>query len=106
MRLFTDFLRDIRSGFVVTQASEALVEVVAAVRETGKTGKLVLTITLKPEADSRQTNVLCDVKTTIPRRSIVPSIFFASDEGELLRSDPDQKDMGFERVEFQRKEAK
>ena len=106
MRLFTDFLRDIRAGFVVTQATEALAEVVAAVRETGKAGKLVITLTLKPEADSRQTNVLCDVKTTVPRRSITPSIFFASDDGELLRSDPDQRDMGFERVDLPRKEAK
>ena len=49
MRLITDVLRDIRKGRVVEFASERLAEVVTAVGDTGKAGKLVIELTVKPQ---------------------------------------------------------
>lgn len=90
MRPFTDVLRDIRKGVAVDAASEALSTVVQGVMATGKPGAVTVTITVKPPK-SRGDNalvVLADVKVKEPRDDLPEAIFYASEDGDLLREDP------------------
>lgn len=90
-RAFHDWLREHRNGATHDELSDALQELVAAVAEEGKAGKLTLTISLKP-ADTKDgaLYVSDDIKISPPRRSKSGSIFFVSPDNTLIREDPRQ----------------
>lgn len=95
MRLFTDVLREIRKGVVVDAASEALNTVVRGVMETGKAGGVTVQINIAPPK-TRGDNALvvtAKVVTKEPRDDLPEAIFFASEDGDLLREDPTQTRM-------------
>lgn len=97
MILFTDILRQIRRGAPVEEATQALADVVRAVDETGKPGKITLELVIKPAKHGGPEKVIaCAVKATKPRASIAEAIFFSTDDGDLLRTDPRQEEMVFE----------
>jgi hypothetical protein len=96
-RPITDILRDIKNGRLVNELSAALAEVGIAVGETNKEGRLQINVILKPgEGNERKLDVTFSVKK--PYRDIPQSIFFADAEGNLLRSDPAQREMEFTEV--------
>ncbi len=90
-RPFLDFLREHRNGVSHDELSDALQELVAAVVEEGKAGRLTLTISVKP-ADTGGGALLVadDIKIVPPKRTKSGSIFFASPENNLIRQDPKQ----------------
>ena len=92
---FTEFIDRIDKGTLSNELEEELQNVVAAVQESGKTGKLKLEIKVKPAAqnDSKQLFIEPKIKTNEPRPSRAPSIFYADEESRLHRSDPDQIEM-------------
>lgn len=95
MRLYTDVVRDIRKGRVVDAASEALALVTKGVMETGKAGSVTVTLTIKPpktRGDNAVT-VSADVKLKEPRDDLPEAIFFADENGDLLREDPTSQRM-------------
>lgn len=90
MKHFTDVLREIRSGAVVDAASEALATVTKGVLETHKAGSVTVTLTIKPpkKHGDNAVTVLSDVKIKEPRDDLPEAIFYASEDGDLLRDDP------------------
>jgi hypothetical protein len=91
VRPFAAILNDIRGGDVADQAAELMQELVAAVREHGKKGELVLKIAVEPmKGNPDALSVSGDVTSKPPRPTPVAAIFFADTDGNLLRDDPRQ----------------
>jgi hypothetical protein len=92
---FTDFLARIDSGTFTDDLEDELQNVVGAVQESGKTGKLKLEVKVKlaSEGNAKQLLVEPKIKTKEPRPTRPASIFYADDDAQLHRSDPDQKEM-------------
>jgi hypothetical protein len=94
MRPITDVLREIRKGRVVDNASERLAEVVRAVDATNKPGKLTIELTIEPEkGGGSQKTISAKVTAKIPNEELPKGIFYSDRDGDLIRSDPDQKEM-------------
>lgn len=94
MRPFTDVLRDMRRGWVVEEASQRLAEVVIAVQETGKAGKIALELTVKPQSRGDNAVILsAKVAMKKPQADMPEAVFFADSDGSLLRDDPTQMRM-------------
>jgi hypothetical protein len=91
-RPFLDFLREHRGGATHDDLSEKLQELVANVTAEGKPGKLTFVLTLKP-AGTRDgaLTVMDEVKLTLPKETKSGSIFFASEDNNLVREDPKQR---------------
>ncbi len=89
---FSKFLFAQRNGTTHAELTDGLAELVAAVMETGKGGKLLLSIEVKPASKSGGNQLLVSdsvaVKAPKPARS--ESIFFGGENGSLLRTDPRQ----------------
>jgi hypothetical protein len=92
-RAFNDFLREHRHGATHDDLSDALQELVEAVCEENKAGKLVLTISIKPKGKGDGLEVAAEVKLAPPLPPPGVSLFFASAENNLVRSDPRQQAM-------------
>lgn len=109
VRPFADFLLDHRQGRTHTDLSEALVELVEAVQETGKKGSLSLTLTVKPEG-SRQVLVTDKVAVKAPEGERDASFFFIDDDANLTRDNPTQphlplREVGDDQPDAQAEEA-
>lgn len=92
---FVDTLKDIREGEVLTEATEALRELVGAVKATGRTGKLQLTLIVKPvaKADANALVISDELKVVTPKAERGHTVFFATDENSLSRNDPRQPEL-------------
>lgn len=91
---FTDVLSQIRRGLVVTELTQELAALCEAVIDTGKPGELVLKIKIKPpKGDSCQVTLQPTVSAKLPKADMPDGIFFVGEGGDLLRNDPDQKEM-------------
>lgn len=92
VRPFTDWLREQSHGRTHDELTEALAEVAAAVRETGKKGTLTLVITIAPfdKGQSHALVVTDAVKKALPQHDRRKTVFFASDVGNLTKEDPMQ----------------
>jgi len=88
-----DFLREHRSGITHDTLSDALQELVAAVVQEGKAGKLVLTIGVKPMGKGDGLEVSADIACKPPKETPGVSIFYPSPENNLVRQDPRQQTM-------------
>lgn len=87
---FADIVRQLSQGRFDAIAMEAFQEVVAAVHATGKSGKLTIVLTVKPNEEGRSAFVTPDVKSSPPNPKAGDSLYFTTADGELLRRDPDQ----------------
>ena len=93
MSAFVKFLQEHRNGSTNDEIGDALRDLVAAVTDEGKAGKLVITIGIKPMGKSDGLEVSCDIKATPPKPTPGVSIFFATPDNELQRNDPRQAAM-------------
>ncbi len=92
VRPFAEWLHEQRKGGCHAELSDALNEVNRAVRETGRAGKLTLTISIKPAGkDGRNVLVSDEVKVTKPRFESEEALFFMDKNGNLSRDNPDQQ---------------
>jgi hypothetical protein len=89
-RAFGDLLREHRNGSTHDELSDAMRDLVAAVVEENKVGKLTLTISIKPMGRGDGLEVAADIKVAAPKSRPGVSIFFASPENSLVRQDPRQ----------------
>ena len=84
-------LQGFRKGALVHELSEQTKEVVKAVRETGKNGKVTLELTFKSDGGGQHT-IVPKITAKAPQQEVPPAIFFSDDAGDLFRTDPRQGD--------------
>lgn len=91
-----DVLAELRRGRVALELTDALAEVLAACADTGKPGTVTLKLTFKPKKtedyESPQLEVIDQINVARPRRSVMPSRFFLTDDNNLTRTDPLQEE--------------
>lgn len=97
-RAFNAVLADLSGGRVHESLTDQLSELVTAVLETGKSGKISLEVTVKPNGvGAVLTNA--KVKATIPEATAGDTVFFATAGGDLVRNDPRQAEIPLRAVE-------
>lgn len=93
-KLLTDVLRDYRKGALIDQATDELNEITRAVTETGRSGKLVITLHVRPnKGESGQILMEGETKVTIPKPPLPTAIFYVDGDGGLHRQDPKQQQL-------------
>jgi hypothetical protein len=92
---FTETLREIRDGELVTELTAKVRELVEAVRATQKGGTLALKLTLKPMKKGMDVMILEDeVKLVLPEPDKdCSTVMFPTTDNELTRRDPRQPDL-------------
>lgn len=100
----TNILGDIRGGVFANEASDRLSELVERIQESGKKGKIQISLELIPSgAGNRIITVkpTCVVKMPPKPETEEPAIFFA-ERGDLHRNDPNQKQLDLDRKRDER----
>lgn len=84
-----------RGGELLDELGDQYRDLIAAVRETGKKGKLVLELEVKPSGgeDNEALTVHDNVKPTIPEHDRKPSMYFATQDNKLTRQHPQQQEL-------------
>lgn len=90
VRPITDTLRLIDGGVFVDIASDKLNELVRKVDETGKSGKLTITLDLK-RAREGAVNITPTVVAKLPEKKADPSLLWVTVEGNLTQENPNQQ---------------
>ena len=91
VRPFADWLREQNKGRSHDELSEALHELVARVRDTGKKGTLTFTVSVAPLKDDVDVLVVTDdISLKTPRHDRKASMFYPDENGNLSRTDPNQ----------------
>lgn len=92
---FIETLREIRRGVSLEELSDQLTALVASVRDTGRPGKLVYTLTVKPASKGdTQTLMLQDaIKVAAPVLERATTVFYATKDNALQRNDPRQPEL-------------
>lgn len=92
----TDTLRMLQGNALNADAGEQLAAIVKAVDETGKSGKLVITIDVKKSGQT--VNVSAEVATKIPKTKPDADTFWPTVEGNLSLKNPNQRDLDLQPV--------
>jgi hypothetical protein len=93
-KAFTQTLVELRGGELVEEATNQLNELVSMVRDTGKPGKITVTIDVKPfskVADALE--VTGKVTTSLPREKETAEVFFPTFENNLSRHSERQTEL-------------
>lgn len=90
---FIKFLQEHRNGSTHDEISDKIRDLVAAVTDEGKAGKLTITISIKPMGKGDGLEVAVEAKASPPKQTAGVSIFFASPDNALVRQDPRQQTM-------------
>ena len=91
IRPFADWLREQSKGSSHDELSEGLHTLIARVRDTGKRGSIVFTVTVAPLKDDIDILVVSDeIKLKLPEHDRKASMFYPDDHGNLSRTDPNQ----------------
>ncbi len=85
----TDTLRLLQGGVFLDQCSDLFASIVRAVEETGKAGKL--TITLDVKKVNAAVSVLAKVTDKTPEPAPDADLFYATVEGNLSLDNPNQR---------------
>lgn len=85
----TDTLRLLQGGVFIAQCSDLFAAIVRGVEETGKAGKL--TITLDVKKVNAAVSVLAKVTDKIPEAAPDADLFYATVEGNLSLDNPNQR---------------
>lgn len=99
---FVNTFCQIREGDSVSEASDKLQELVAAVRETGRPGTLTIAIKVKPGTTRGRIGTIIledDIAAKLPKKEKDESLFFATDDNTLQRTDPNQPELSLKTVE-------
>jgi hypothetical protein len=96
MKPFTSTLAELRGGQLNEELADALRLVTAAVRKTGRKGKVTLTLTVKPatKGDIDRLSIKDKVEFDEPTLDIPETFLFADDRNDLSKQDPQQKLFG------------
>lgn len=85
---FTDVIGELEGGDLLHELTAKLYEVGRAVRETRKEGSIKLSIKLSPTGKSFILDAKIEAK--VPEHDRPSTTFFMTDEGTLMRNDPNQ----------------
>jgi hypothetical protein len=90
--LFSQQLAFMGKGSIDSEITEALAEVVKAVRETDKQGTVTLTIKVAKlnKRDENAVRIIPTINNKVPKQESAESIMFSTADGDLLRDDPEQ----------------
>ena len=97
MRPFTDILGELAAGETLDTLTSDLAQMVTAVKATGKTGKLTLELTIKPNG-AFGVEITDKITTKEPRDDRGSTLFFNDKDGGLHRRDPRQQDLPLRQV--------
>lgn len=91
VRPFADWLRDQSDGNSHAELGDGLHELIARVKDTGKKGRIIYSITVEMMKDSDRMVVVHDeIKVQLPEFPRKASIFYTDRDGNLVRNDPHQ----------------
>lgn len=90
LRPFAAWLHEHNKGRTHDELGVALRDVAAAVKDTGKPGRLTLTIEIRPSKAEGAVTVTDKISTKIPALERPASIFYLDDADNLVRNDPHQ----------------
>lgn len=90
-RPFATWLLEQSGGKTHEELSDALYDLVARVRDTGKKGTVSLTVTVGPLKGDVDVLIVSDeIKLRLPEHDRKASLFYPDREGNLTRRDPNQ----------------
>lgn len=91
---FATLFETLAAGTANADATAALAEVVQAVEDLGRAGKVLVELTVEPEGDSgRHVAIRSAVTAKPPRPKAAGSILFVGPGGSVHRNDPYQRQM-------------
>ena len=91
---FESVLRTQRKGALLSELSEKMQSAVLAVREHTKEATVTVTFRITPaNADASALSVTDEVKVKLPEPRKPNTLFYATDDGRLVRDDPHQTEM-------------
>jgi hypothetical protein len=91
---FEILLTEMRGGRVAEQLTDALDQIVQAVRITGKPGKLSVTFSIKPSGENGLA-ISTKVDAKPPTADVGEAFFFLTQDGGLSRTDTRQRELEF-----------
>jgi hypothetical protein len=99
VRPFAELLTVLDGGDVHAEASRALADLTAAVRDTGKKGSLTITVEMSPlKGSSNQLVIAARLGVKLPKTDPGSAVFFIDAAGNLSRNDPRQLELDGLRV--------
>lgn len=98
VRSITDTLRLLDGGAFLDEASERMNALVKGVDETGKAGKLVITIDVK-RASAGAMAITPHVSTKVPEPKPDATLLWATVEGNLTVDNPNQQKLDLRQVD-------
>ena len=99
MHAFNQVLAGIRGGALLSEAEEKIADVVKAVKETGRAGKVTLTLDIRELGKGGALSVTDTLIAKIPQPVRGASVFYATRDGQLVKHDPDQPELPMRAVE-------
>lgn len=102
----TDTMHHINNGFFISSASDKFQELVKKVNESGKTGKIEMTISIKKIVKSGAMHITGKFKAHMPADDPMETVLFATEEGGLQVDHPNQKKLPLTVVEESQKPLK
>lgn len=96
VRPITDTLRLLQGGAFLDACSEKLAEAVKSVEDTGKAGKLTITLDLKKSAGAIA--ILAKVTNKVPEAKADEDLMWATVEGNLTLQNPNQRSLDLKPV--------
>lgn len=97
IRPITDTLRLLQGGQFLDQCSELMAEAVRAVEETGKAGKLTITLDLKKSSGAIA--IAAKVTNKAPEQKPDEDLMWATVEGNLSLDNPNQRKLDLQPVQ-------
>ena len=93
IRPFHETLNRLRGGDLCLEAQKALAEIVLAVENTGKAGRLTITLDVKKLSRSGALEIIDKVAAKVPEEQALTTLLFSTPEGNLLSEDPRQQSL-------------
>lgn len=88
----SELIKDHQKGFADLQISNAVRQVIAAVRQVNAAGKVTITVGIKPQKTQDGDSVLLsvDYSVTEPKPPADPSLYFIGDDNRPQKRSPRQ----------------
>lgn len=96
---FIALLQQHRNGSLLNDVAAGVRAVIEAVQLAGKAGKITITFALIPSGTTGGIIIEDDVKVTLPKAPKQQSLFFADENGQLVRNDPRQRELPLRAVQ-------
>lgn len=93
IRPLFETLKHLRGGEFLDEAAGKLNELVAAVDDTGKEGKITIELKLKKASRGGAISIVDSVSVKLPKQQALDTLLFATPEGNLITSDPRQANL-------------